>query len=189
MDQSAAAKAIDTGVARRLGEKAGIDVLACYQCEKCTNGCPVVFAMDHPPHRIIRMVQLGLIEEAASAKTPWVCASCETCGTRCPNAIDIPGLMDRLKNMAKSSGRACPEPSVLDFHQSFLNNIRRFGRVNEAVLMGEYQLRASLGPKGVKIGDLWDQAVLGLKMMRRGRLSIWPKKAEGLDRVKRIFGK
>jgi heterodisulfide reductase subunit C len=54
----------------------------CYQCKKCTAGCPITFAMDILPHQIIKYIQLGLEEKVLTSKTIWLCAACETCGTR-----------------------------------------------------------------------------------------------------------
>ena len=39
---------------KRVEELSGEKVSACFQCEKCTNGCPLTFAMDIPPHKIGR---------------------------------------------------------------------------------------------------------------------------------------
>ena len=62
---------------------------ACFQCRKCTNGCPVTFAMDLYPDEVIRMVILGQRDTVLSCRTIWVCAACETCTTRCPNEVKI----------------------------------------------------------------------------------------------------
>ncbi len=78
-------------------EKSGVKVSACYQCRKCTNGCPVTFAMDLYPDQVMRYIQLGLRKEILQSSTIWVCASCETCTTRCPNEVDIAKVMDYLK--------------------------------------------------------------------------------------------
>ena len=62
----------------------------CYHCHKCTSGCPVADEMQYGPDRqILRMVQFGEKEKLLKSADIWVCASCETCGTRCPNEIDI----------------------------------------------------------------------------------------------------
>ena len=44
---------------------------ACYQCRKCTNGCPVTFVMDIYPDEVIRLVMLGQREAVLSCDTPW----------------------------------------------------------------------------------------------------------------------
>ncbi|PQP34106.1 heterodisulfide reductase, partial [Desulfobacteraceae bacterium SEEP-SAG9] len=75
----------------------GIKVSACYQCKKCTNGCPVTFAMDIYPDRVIRFIQLGQEDRVLNCNTIWICSACETCTTRCPNEVDIAGAMDYMK--------------------------------------------------------------------------------------------
>ena len=44
----------------RLEEEAGTEVSLCYQCGKCSAGCPAAFAMDYPPREIIRLLQLKM---------------------------------------------------------------------------------------------------------------------------------
>ena len=55
----------------------------------CSDGCPVAYVMDYYPNQIIHMVRLGLKDKILNSTTIWLCASCETCATRCPNEIDI----------------------------------------------------------------------------------------------------
>jgi len=52
------------------------NIYACYQCGKCSAGCPSISEMDISPSEIIRLVQLGEEEEVLNSKTIWVCASC-----------------------------------------------------------------------------------------------------------------
>ena len=178
---------VDTAFARKASEQAGVDLFACFQCEKCTNGCPVTFAMDEPPHAIIRMVQLGLVDDIAASKTPWICASCETCYTRCPNQIDIPRLMDWLKRQALNTEGAAVNHDVANFHKTFLDNIKANGRVYETSLMGAIQIKSMLGEKGLDTTEIMDNMKLGIKMLSKGRLSLLPHKTKGLDKVKKLF--
>ena len=98
---------------------------ACYQCRKCTNGCPVTFAMDLYPDEVIRLVIIGQAQTVLNCDTIWVCAACETCTTRCPNDVKIAELMDCLKEMAVNKGIACPQPQILTLHDTFLKNVKR----------------------------------------------------------------
>ena len=89
--------------------ESGIQVQDCYQCQKCSAGCPVAFAMDYKPNQIMQMVSLGMKDRVLSSKTIWVCASCYTCSTRCPNDIDIAKVMDWLRQTALREGVAPAE--------------------------------------------------------------------------------
>lgn len=180
---------VDTTPARLGAADWQVDLFACYQCGKCSNGCPVTFAMDYLPHQIIRMLQLGLTEEVLQSKTIWVCASCETCNTRCPNEVEIPKLMDEIKQQVLEKKKKPSEAAVADFHRVFLNNIKMFGRVNETFLMGTYQMKsawADLKKMKFDFSGLFKNMGLGLSMLKRGRLAVIPR-WRGQKAVKKIF--
>ena len=42
---------------RAIRDRSGVRVHDCYQCGKCSAGCPVVSWMDYTPNQIVRMVQ------------------------------------------------------------------------------------------------------------------------------------
>lgn len=88
---------------RQIEEISGQDLLACNQCGKCSAGCPVVAVMDRLPSQAIRMAQLGL-EEVLESNAIWICASCLTCVTRCPKGVDLPRLMETLRQLALRKG-------------------------------------------------------------------------------------
>jgi heterodisulfide reductase subunit C len=161
-----------------LEAESGIKVSACYQCKKCSNGCPVVYAMDFQPNRLIRMIQLGLKEDVLKSATIWVCASCETCSTRCPNDIDIAALMDHLRQAAIREGKVEKEENTPTFHQTFLSSIRRNGRVHELMMIGEYRLKTK---------DFLSDLRLGWEMFRRGRLKLFPAGVKSKGEIEEIF--
>src|SRR4030043_1342955 len=81
-------------------QASGENLQACYQCQKCSAGCPVVEAMDLLPNQVLRHIQYGHREKVLGAKTIWICASCYACSVRCPNDIDIAKMMDTLRHLA-----------------------------------------------------------------------------------------
>lgn len=185
---------IDLGPAKKISTACAVDLFSCFQCEKCTNGCPVTFAMDYYPHQIIRMLQLGLLEQVFASRSIWVCASCETCFTRCPHEIEIPRLMDHLKHQLMAQGKDPADPAeqkVAEFHKAFLGNIRTFGRVNETFLMGNYQLKvlkSELRKGKIDIPNILKNLKLGVKMLNRGKLSFIPRRV-GTDAIRECFVK
>ncbi|MCF8033356.1 MAG: 4Fe-4S dicluster domain-containing protein [Desulfarculaceae bacterium] len=148
----------------------GVKAGACYGCKKCSNGCPLTFAMDLHPYQAVRLLQLGQMERLESSATVWICASCQTCLTRCPNQVDLPRLMDWLKERLHGRGEEVGEKDIRLFHELFLKGVAKRGRVFEGELMGSYMLRTggAFGPEAMA------NARLGLTMLRKGRLKLLP---------------
>jgi heterodisulfide reductase subunit C len=163
-------------VEARSGEK----VSGCYHCRKCTCGCPLAFAMDVMPNQVMRMIQLGLEQELFDSRTIWICASCQTCTTRCPNDIDIAHVMDTLRQLSQESGTLAAEENVARFHEVFLDSVRRHGRVFELGMVGRYKLAAR---------DPFGDMKLGWEMLKRGKLKFLPENVESRDEIRRMFDK
>jgi len=83
----------------KVEELSGQNLLACYQCGKCSAGCPAVSEMDILPNQIIRYAQLGLKNELLQSKSIWICASCFTCNARCPKGINIAEIIEAIRQI------------------------------------------------------------------------------------------
>jgi len=160
---------------------------ACFQCRKCSNGCPVTFAMDLYPDEVIRMVILGQRETVLACRTIWVCAACETCTTRCPNDVKIAELMDCLKEMALREGVPSPQPGILALHETFLNNIKKRGRLYETTLLPAYLLKSGEFLDRLNSGTWRFDLNLGRRMFSKGRLPLMSKSIKGKKEVSEIL--
>ena len=80
-------------------------LLACYQCGRCSAGCPMVDEMDLLPNQVIRLAQLGM-QSVLKSQAAWVCAACLTCHARCPKGIDLPRVMEAIRVLALRAGGA-----------------------------------------------------------------------------------
>ena len=87
-----------SGFLQKVEDISGQKIYACYQCGKCSAGCPMSDDMDILPNQIIRLVQMGE-DNVLDSKTIWLCASCFTCGVRCPRGIDISKVMEALRQL------------------------------------------------------------------------------------------
>jgi heterodisulfide reductase subunit C len=140
--------------------------------------------MDYPPSLILRMLQTGrpdLEEKVLRSYTIWLCLTCETCIARCPMEIDIPKMMDWLRQ--ESLRRRWVNPRARDivrFHRSFLDSIWVTGRLYEIGLVAGYKVRSL---------HLLQDLLLAPKMFFRGKLSIFPEMIQGRPLLAKIFGK
>ena len=142
--------------------------------------------MDVLPNRLLRLVQMGRIDQAARSKAVWQCVSCQTCTTRCPQTVDCAGVMDVLREYSIVHGIASQEQQrTVAFQRAFLDNIRRNGRLNELELVAMFKTRAFL--KDLSIPLLFKDALLGPKMMQRGKFHLRGEKVADRGIVSRIF--
>ncbi len=174
----------DPGFAEQVRKESGVDLDRCYQCLTCTLGCPMARYMDYPPNEVVRMVQLRLKNEVLGCSTIWICASCESCVTRCPNEVNIPHLMDVLHQMALREGVKPKEPNVKNFHDAFMDPVKRFGRQHEGLMSAEHFMRS----RDFSVKTLKVAAGLGIGMIVKGKLKLMPPKSgKGKAEVKHLF--
>ncbi|MBI4937917.1 MAG: 4Fe-4S dicluster domain-containing protein [Nitrosomonadales bacterium] len=93
INQSHAGKSFVASIEKISGQ----NLLACYQCGKCSAGCPMAAHMDVLPNQIIRMAQLGMQKQLHAAGSIWMCVSCLTCNARCPKGIKIAEVIESVR--------------------------------------------------------------------------------------------
>ncbi len=164
-----------------LKKDCGQNVRLCYQCGKCSAGCPTSFQMDYLPNQIVRMIQLGMEKEALSSRTIWLCASCLICTARCPREIDIAEIMDFLRRRAyKKHILPKGEAKIPLFNKIFLKNIETFGRLYEMGLIAMFNMLS---------GEFFKDFSVAPKMFVKQKIGILPPKIGNKKEVKEIFRK
>lgn len=78
---------------------AQVDVKDCYQCMKCSSGCPFVAEMDYKPHQLMLLTKLGLFDYVLKSRSLWICASCLACSSRCPRDIEPAVVIEGFRAM------------------------------------------------------------------------------------------
>ncbi len=170
---------IDPALAQRIQEELGQNVYLCYQCVKCSSGCPLSEFFDWQPNQVMRALQLGQEDIALESKTPWLCAGCQTCSTRCPQGLDITAIMDFLTREALARGKPAPVSEVKIFSEGFMRELRLWGRSYELGLMAEMKLRTR---------NLLGDMDLGVKMVSKNKFPFLPSPARTPRKVKRVPG-
>ena len=127
---------------RTLEERSGQNVYACYQCGKCTAGCPFSLA----PQQVLRFLQLQQVEHALGHGTTWDCASCLTCASACPKGVSPARIHRTLRTLhvaaANGHGQAGNGHGSLDryarahahpLRTALFANIHRLSRLGSAL--------------------------------------------------------
>lgn len=156
------------------------DVSRCYQCGKCTAGCPVAADMDIKPAQLLRLTQINGRERVLSSHTIWLCLSCDTCSTRCPENIDVARVIDTLRKISIDEGYHSREPGIMDFHKLFLDSIKSNGRLNELGLSIKHNMALK---KPLK------DAGLAVSLFEKGKIRLTGGKVRDRDNIKKIFAK
>jgi heterodisulfide reductase subunit C len=87
-----------------VNDISGQKIMSCYQCGKCTAGCPLADKMDYVPSEMMRLIMLGEIEDLLKSKAIWLCTSCFQCGTRCPKGIEVHSVFEALRSISLREG-------------------------------------------------------------------------------------
>jgi heterodisulfide reductase subunit C len=158
----------------------GENVMLCYQCKKCTLGCPSAYAMRMKPHELMRAAQLGLAEEIYWSGTIWICLSCETCNTRCPQDINILRVIDGLREMSNELDYYNPYPALPALHQIFMAFVKRFGKVYELGLALLINLRMLRPFKDIDMAS---------PMLLKGKLKPFPHWSHGAKELRQVMAR
>jgi heterodisulfide reductase subunit C len=171
-------KTAEGGLIGTVSEMSGVDLSLCYQCRKCSNGCPVSRYTQSSPSEIIRRLHLGAGNELLESDIIWTCLSCETCYARCPMEINTAAVIDALRALAVAQGAPAPKGNVPLFNRAFLSTVKIFGRAYELPIILAYKLGT--------LNLVKDMDKLPA-MLQKGKMALLP--PLGADRlmVKRLF--
>jgi len=163
----------------QIEKLSGENVARCYQCGKCSAGCPVSFAMDLAPRRIMRAVQLGLKDEVLSSTTIWLCVQCNVCSARCPREIEVARVMEACRLVFQQEKYRAGDRDTMLFHKLLLDSVRRWGRLHELDLAASYNLTS---------GHLTANMGLVPGLIAKGKLAILPHREAGSE-VKKVIAR
>ena len=171
-----------TATDEEMESRYGSQVALCYQCKKCTSGCPVADAMDIRPHQVVRLLQLGSAERALESSAIWTCVGCYLCAARCPQGIPVTDLMYSLKGIAMKRGMMPKQATVPAFLKAFSGTVGRYGRIRELPMLVGFYLSTDIR-EAIKHRDM------GLQLLRQGRLPILGERHRGGKAVKAMLRK
>ncbi len=166
------------GLISAVQEACDADLALCYQCKKCTSGCPVAKLSRSTPSEIVRRLQLGAGDELLESDIIWMCLSCETCYTRCPMKINVCAVMDALRTLSQARGASKPKGDMPLFNHIFLSMVKSFGRAYDLPTIVLYKL---------KTGNFTQDVEKFPVMLKKGKIGLLPSSGADKQTVKRIF--
>ncbi|MFT3740478.1 MAG: 4Fe-4S dicluster domain-containing protein [Breznakibacter sp.] len=169
---------------QKLADETGIAINRCYQCGKCSAGCPMSSEMDMPPSVVLRHLQTNnemLVQKAIQSYSIWLCLSCETCLCRCPMEIETAKVMDYLRAEAIRTKQVNPKArKIVAFHKAFLSSVKKNGRLYEIGLIFKYKLAS---------GEFLKDMVLAPGMFLKGKLHLFPERIKRTAQLQNIAAK
>ena len=172
------------GFAGRVESATGVRLAHCYQCGNCAAGCPVGGRLDLPPSQLFRLVQLdlpGMEERVLGSEALWLCLTCETCASRCPQEVEITKVLDYLRQEALRRGLAHPKAKdILAFHRALLDSVQHTGRLYEVGLVADYKARTL---------HLVKDVLLAPRMMAKGKLGLLPHRIKDRKGMRTLFNR
>ncbi len=160
--------------------ESGSDCNVCFQCLSCSGGCPFAEMMDLNPNVVNRYIQFGLKKEVLESTAIWICVGCNTCSFNCPQGVDIPAMMDTLREMAIRENVKIAEPDILFFHNEVINSIKKYGRTHKLEIMMRYKAAKK---------EWFQDMDIGLKMLLKRKLDLTPSKIKNSDDMNEIFNR
>ncbi len=161
-----------------IRDRCNVNLSECYQCRKCSAGCTMAGKVDVLPHAMIRLVQLGQEDAVLASELLWLCVSCQTCTTRCPNEIDFATVIDALRQLSLQAGVRPSEPEIMAFHDCTLDSIERHGRLYELGMIARLKLRT---------GEYTKDAGMGIGLFRRGKLRLLASNVRDREQIAALF--
>lgn len=80
-----------------LVEAGAEDPSLCYQCNRCSSGCPTGTAMSLAPSKMMRLAQLGMKDRLIQDPSIWRCLGCDSCTQHCPYKVSVRKLVELMR--------------------------------------------------------------------------------------------
>jgi Fe-S oxidoreductase len=123
---------LSTDLAKFIREECGENVYLCYQCEKCSSGCPTVPAMRYRPAQMMRLAQFGLGDVLATDASIWRCTNCDNCTVHCPHGISVRRLVEVMRQKVMQD-YLTQGPDVLDGDEALRTGMQALGALGERI--------------------------------------------------------
>jgi heterodisulfide reductase subunit D len=120
-------------MAEFIREECGENVYLCYQCERCSSGCPTVPAMRYRPAQMMRIAQFGLEDMLATDASIWRCLGCDTCTAHCPHDLSVRRLVEVMRQHVMQERYLVSGIDALDGDEALQKGVRALGMLGQRI--------------------------------------------------------
>jgi len=124
---------LSNDVAKFVREECGENVYLCYQCDRCSSGCPTVPAMRYRPAQMMRLAQFGLEDMLASDASIWRCVSCDMCTAHCPHNLSVRRLVEVMRQHVMQERYLAGGTEALGEDEGLRKGVRALGMLGERI--------------------------------------------------------
>jgi len=151
----------------------------CYQCGKCTAGCPLASDYKYKPHQIIQLIKLDRIGSIINSNSIYLCISCEICSSRCPQDVNVSAIMNYLRVKGWQMG-IYKIPNISIFYKLFLRIVGKLGRSYEPALILGLNLMS---------GKLFNDLDIAFNILRKRKIKLLPEFVKDRKKINQILKK
>ena len=152
----------------------------CIQCGTCTAVCPMIEYMDYSPRVLNAMLTAGRYDDVLRSRAIWACTGCYACTVECPKQLPVTESIYALKRASMRTGVYPRRFATPVLARQFVRLINRRGRCSEVSLSLSLYLRT-------RPFQLLKYAPVALRLMRRGRLPLWPESVREPAQLRRVL--
>ena len=124
---------LSTDMAEWVRRECGENVYLCYQCERCSSGCPTVPAMRYRPAQMMRLAQFGLEDTLAADASIWRCLGCDTCTAHCPHSLSVRRLVEVMRQHVMQERYLVSGLDALGADEALHKGMRALGMLGERI--------------------------------------------------------
>ena len=158
----------------------GFSTSVCFQCSKCSAGCPMAGMMDLKTAQVMHSIRLNREDVVLHSTAIWLCVGCETCSARCPQQVEPAEAMNAARILALRKGI---KPSVKEigiYYNAFVTSMWLNGKIHDISVAGVTSLLT---------GNIIADIPLALKLLMHGRMKLPPLPFSGSSGFRKLRGR
>lgn len=120
-------------LAQVLHRVSGDNAYLCYQCQRCSSGCPTAASMAITPAQMMRMAQFGLEGRLLSDASIWRCLGCDSCTQHCPHGVSVRRLVEVMRQRTMQEHYLAGRDEIFAADHDLAVGVRALGMLGQRV--------------------------------------------------------